>query len=130
MLTVRAEVGAAAGDENAANRCAADQARLAGAEVDFVFELEKALLSGRIDIVRNRGTSRGDRLPQYSLDGVAQPLEFLRGQAAGLASRANAGAKQAFIGVNVADSMEKLLIQQCGFDGGSTPAKKRSKRVC
>lgn len=51
VLAVRTEVGAAAGDENSANGSAADQTRLAGAEIDLVFQLEKALLSGSIHII-------------------------------------------------------------------------------
>ena len=55
VLAVRAEVGAATGDENSANGGAADQAGLTSPEIDLVFQLEKALLSGSIHIIGNRG---------------------------------------------------------------------------
>ena len=122
-------MGAAAGDEDAADRRAADQARFARPEIDLVFQLEKALFSRCVHVIGDGRAAQCDRFAQHCLDGGAQSLQFCSGEAASLASRTNAGAKQAFIRINVADAMEKLLIQQRGFDGGSAPAKECSKRV-
>lgn len=129
MLAMRAEVGAAASDENPANRGSADQAGLAGAEIDLVLQLKEAFLPGSVHIVRNGRAAESDRLPQYGLDGAAQNRQFLGFEPARLAQRADAGMKETFIGVDVANAVQKLLIQQGGFDGRSTSAKQRSKRV-
>ena len=106
VLTVRAEVGSAAGDENPANGCPAHQARLASAEIDLVLQLKKALLSRSVHIVRDGRAAQRDRFAQHRLDGGAQPLQFFGGQVASLATRTNAGAKQTFIRINVAHTME------------------------
>ena len=95
-----------------------------------MLQLEKSFFSGSIHIVGDRRAAESDCLSQDRLDGDPQSFEFLCGEAASLASRANAGAKQTFIRINVADAMEKLLIQQRGFYGSSTPTKQRTKRVC
>ena len=122
-------MGAATGDENSADWRLADQAGLAGAEIDLVLQLKEAFLPGGVHVIGHGRTAERDGLAQDGLDGAVQAFEFLGREAASLASRANAGAEETFVRVDVADSMEKLLVQQGRFDGGPAPAKERAKRV-
>lgn len=116
VLAMGAVVGAAAGDRDALDGCFAGEAGLAGALVDTVFELEKAAHAFGIDVVGNRRTAEADGVLEDFAEGEPQALEFDAGEAPGAAAGSNGGAKEAFIGVDVAYTGEKRLVEQGRFD--------------
>ncbi len=69
-------MSAAAAYQDAPNRSSANQARQAGTEIDPVFELEEAFDSGRIHVVRNRGSAQRNCLSKDTLQAGVQPVEF------------------------------------------------------
>ena len=116
VLTVGTIMGAAAGDCDALDGCFAGEAGLAGALVDVVLELEKAARAFGIDIVGNGGTAEADCALEDFAHGEPEALEFDAGEASGAAARANAGAKEALVGVDVAYPGEERLVEQGRFD--------------
>ena len=58
-----------------------------------------------------------------------QQKQALRADASGDASGADAGMEEAFIGVDVSDSVKKLLIEQSGLDGELAVAKERDELI-
>ena len=111
MLTVGAEVGAAAGNEEAADGRSAGGTGFAGTEIDFVFQLEESFGAIRVHVIGNGGAAERDGFPQHGLDGGMQALQFPAGEPASLTPGTNAGAKQAFVGIDIADAVEKFLVQ-------------------
>ena len=67
MLTNRAVMRAAPGDDHSANRGFADQAWLPGTHVDEVAKLKEAALTCGIDIIGDRGAAQPDRFAQHFL---------------------------------------------------------------
>ncbi len=53
--------------------------------------------------------------------------DFDTGKAGSLAARANARAKETLVGIDVPDTVQQALIEQCGFDGGLSAAKQCPK---
>ena len=98
-------------------------------EIDFVFQLKESFRPPDVHVVGHGGAAERDGFPQYRLDRAVQALQFLAGEPASLTSGTDAGAKQAFIGIDIAHTMEKFLVQQRRLDGGSTAAKERAKVV-
>ncbi len=60
MLAGWAVVGAASAEDDSSDGGTAYQAGLAGAEIDFVFELEEAAGAVGIDIIGHRGAAEGN----------------------------------------------------------------------
>lgn len=56
-----------------------------------------------------------------------QAGQFRVGEGASVAAGADSGAEEALVGVDIADSVQQLLIQECGFDGSFAAIKKRAK---
>lgn len=119
--------GGAAADENFLERCAAVEAGLAGAAVDFVFELEEASNAVGIDVVGYGGAAELDGVVKDVDQGGTEAGELRAGELTGPAARANAGAKEALVGVDVANAVEQRLAQQSGLDGELAAAKERGK---
>ena len=116
-------MGSPAGHEDAPDRCAAHQTWLPGAEIDPVLELEKAFDTGRIDVVRNRRSAQRDCLLEDSLQGGVQAVKFGSLQVASHSPRPDSGAEEALIGIDIAHSVQQLLIQQGGLDGCAAATK-------
>ena len=114
-----AEVGAAAGEGDAADRGGADEAGLAGAPVDAVLELEEAAGAFGIDVVGDGGAAEADGVAEDFDERGAQAGQFGAGEAGGLAGGTDGGAEEALVGVNVADAVEEGLVEQRGLDGGA-----------
>jgi len=120
---VRAVVGASPGEEDAADGGSADEAGLAGAQVDAMLELEEAGNAVGVDVIGDGRAPQFDGLAQDGLQGGVQPIEAGASEASGHARGADSGVEEAFVGVDVADAMEKLLVEQGGFDGELSMAK-------
>ena len=113
---MRAEVGAAAGEGDAADGGGADEAGLAGAPVDLVPELEEAAGALGIDVVGDGGAAKPDGVAEDLDERGAQAGQFGAGEAGGLAGGAKAGAEEGFVGVDVADAVQERLVEQRGLD--------------
>jgi hypothetical protein len=97
-------MGAATREENAPNRGFTLAARQACAQVDAMFELKKAPYPVGIHVIGDRRATEKDGMIQYLAQGLPEALKFGPGEAARVAARADAGVKEAFIGVDVAHS--------------------------
>ena len=117
LLTPRAEVGAAAGEGDAADGGCADEAGLAGAPVDLVPELEEAAGALGVDVVGDGGAAEADGVAEDFDQRGAQAGQLGAGEAGGLAGGADGGAEERLVGVDVADAVEQGLVEQRGFDG-------------
>ena len=116
-LAVGAVDGGASSDEDLLEGGAAVEAVLADASVDFVLELEEAAYPVGVDIVGDGGAPKRDGVVENVDQGGAEAGELFAGELAGLAARADAGAEEAFVGVDVADAVEQGLVEQGGLDG-------------
>jgi hypothetical protein len=92
-------------------------AGLAGAVVDAVFELEEAADSVGVYVVGDRRTSELNGVAEDGLERGMKAQQARAGDAASDAGGADAGAEEAFVGVDVADSVKEFLIEESGFDG-------------
>ena len=110
-------MGTPACDEGAADRGAANQTGLAGPHIDPVLELEEAGDAVGIDVVRDGGASERDGFPQDLLQGGVELAELEPAEASCHADGADAGTEEALVGVDVADAVQELLIEQGGLDG-------------
>ena len=124
MLAVGAVVGAAAGNDDALDGCFAGETGLTGALIDAVLELEKAAHAFGIDVVGNGGTAEADCVVEDLAEDETQALEFDAGEVSGAAAGANAGAKEALVGVDVAYTGKKCLVEQGRLDGEPAAAEK------
>ena len=106
-----AVVGAAAGEDDALDRRGADAAWFAGAGVDVVVELEEAGNSVCVDVIGDRGSPKLDGFRENLDQSGAKTGEFGAGKTAGVAGGADAGVKESLVGVDVADAVEKRLVQ-------------------
>ena len=59
---MRTVMAAAAGDHDALDRSAANQARFTFAAVDTMLQLEETLFTMGINVIRDRGTAESNRL--------------------------------------------------------------------
>jgi hypothetical protein len=116
-------VGAAASNDDALDWRLADAAGLAGAGVDAVFELEEASDAVGVDVVGDGGAPELDGVFEDVAEGVAETGELGAGEATGVPTRADAGAEECFVGVDIADAVEERLVEQGGLDGGLATAK-------
>ena len=112
-----AEVGAAPGEGDAADGGCADEAGLAGAPVDAVFQLKEAARAVGIDVIGDGGASELDGVAENIDKRGAQAGEFGAGEARGLAGGTDGGAEERLVGVDVADAVEEGLVEQRGLDG-------------
>src|SRR6266508_2889835 len=116
-LAFGAEVGAASGDFDALDGRAADVAGQAGAPEDFDLELVPALAAAGVEVVAEAGAAvaEGD-LESLADCGVESPDALSRKRVGG-ALRADAGEKERFVGVDVADAGYRGLVEQCRLHG-------------
>jgi len=117
VLAVGAVVGAATGENYALNGRFTDEAGLSEALIDAMLELEEATDTVGVDIIGDRGTAEPDGAPENFTQREAEALQLIAREAARLAARANAGAKETFVGVYVAHAGEEGLVEQSCFDG-------------
>lgn len=105
-LAFRAEVSAAASDDDALDGCGADAAGLAGAAVDAMPKLEETGYPIRIHIIGDRRASELDRFGKNFDQSGAKTREFGAGEAAGVARRTDTGMKEALVRVDVTHAMQ------------------------
>jgi len=92
-----------------------------------MLQLEKPAHALRVDIVGHRGTSQPNCLFEHNDQLPSQPLQVGFGEPSGLAPRPDPRSEQALVGINVSDTAQERLIQQCGLDGQSAAAKHERK---
>src|SRR5689334_1853395 len=109
---MRAEVRAAAADDDLLNRPAAVRARLTLPPVDEKLILERAPRAVDMPEVVDRSALGLDPSRERRFDRIAQPLPLWPGEPPGLPQRVDPGAKQGFVGVDVADARDPALVEQ------------------
>ena len=122
-------MSAASGESDFLDGRGADGAGLGCAAVDLVFDLEVAAHALRINVVGDGRAAEFDGSAQDGLQGGAQADEFGASEAAGLAARTDAGAKERLIGVDVANAVEQRLVQQRGLDRRLAATEERDEVV-
>lgn len=130
MLTLRAVMRATAGDQNAANGCAAAATGLASPLVHAMLHLEKAGFAGGIDVVGDGGSAETDGVPKDLAQREAEPFEFGTAEAAGHAAGTDAGVEEALIGINVANPGEERLVEETRLDGESAAPEEGGEGLC
>lgn len=115
-------MGASAADNDLPDGRAADGARLAGAAVDPVLDLEVAAHAFGVDVIGHGTTAQLDGAAEDFDQSFAEAGELFAGDAGGLSARADSGAEEGLVGVDVADAVEQGLIEQRGLDGGLAAA--------
>jgi len=89
-----------------------------------MFQLKETANPIRIDIIRYGRSAQLDGMPQNSLKRCAQPPKLLLAEPSSHSRGPNAGAEEAFIGINIAHPVQQFLVQKCGFDRRLPVAKK------
>ncbi len=91
---------------------------MAGAGIDFEFKLEASRQAGRAGIIAQARAAGGERAAQGGLDrGNEAGGQFGAGrQNRAGQSRVNSGGEKAFAGINIADSGDRVLREQKGFN--------------
>src|SRR5437870_3000021 len=107
---------AAAGDDDSLNGSFADVAVGVGSSVDAVLKLEEAFATVGVNVIGDGGAAEGDGFLQDGLDGGVESLEFVASELASAASRTDPSAIEGFVGVDVADSVKQLLIEESCLD--------------
>ena len=113
---------AASAEDDALDGRTADQTGLASAHVHAMLKLEKALFAFSIHVVGNRRSAQLDGFFQHFLHRGVEAIKLCACEPSSLASRANAGAKQRFVSVDVSYAVEQFLVQQSSFDGSLASA--------
>ena len=116
-LAAWAGVGAPAAEDCASDRRPAACAGFAPPAVDAVLELKEAADAGCVDVVRDRGAAELDGSAENGLQRCVEFGQAGAGDAAGGRGGADAGAEEAFVGVDVAYPEEQGLVEKCGLDG-------------
>ncbi len=129
LLTVGAVVAAAAGDYDAFDGSFADEAGLAFATVDAVLELKEAFFAVGVDVVGNGGATEGNCFAENFLDGCEQLGKLIASDGGGAAARADSGAEQRFIGINVAHAAQEFLIEESAFNGRLAATKQSEEAI-
>ena len=97
--------------------------------VDAMFQLKEASDSRSVHVIGHGRATEFDGAGEHIDQGLAQPLELCPGDACCLPARADTGARESFIGVDVADAVQQRLIEQGRFDGSFTTAEEPGE-VC
>jgi len=104
-------MGAALADNPACNRRATFRAGLAAAAISPEVILKTPPAVNPV----NAGAVAADALLQYRANGVQQAGGIFAAEQMGRGERVQAGKVQGFIGVDVAQSGDKRLVEQQGF---------------
>src|SRR5688572_24179997 len=115
-LTSRAEVGRAAGEDDALDRCFAAGAGFTFAVVDAVEALEGAGVAVGVHVVAERAAAVSDRAAEDLLDGASQVRHLLAREVAGEGEGVDLRNVERFIYIDVAEAGEESLVEQGGFD--------------
>ena len=77
----------------------------------MVVELEEAGNSVCVDVIGDRGSPKLDRFAKNLDQSGAKTGEFGAGEAASVAGWAYAGVEESLVGIDVADTVKKRLIE-------------------
>ena len=113
----------ALGDDLQEECVSAVHARLAAAAIDRVSALVDALSTLAISVITDRRSPRADCLVKDRADRRGEAADLARAERMRGSAGENASPKQGFIGVDIPDAREDLLIEQGGFDRGSSRMK-------
>jgi hypothetical protein len=89
-----------------------------------MLHLKEAGIAFGVHVVGNRGSPEADGMLKDLAERGAEAFELGPGKAAGHAAGANAGAKQALVGIDVSHPCQQRLIQKRSLDGEAAAAKK------
>ena len=92
-------------------------------------DLEKALATLGVHVVRDRRTAGGDRFGEHGDDRVVEFAGAIAAKALGQRLGMNAGAEQRFVGVDIADAAEKGLVEKQRLDTCLAAAECRGELV-
>jgi len=85
-------------------------ARLLIPAIDHEFILKSTLQPGSPNVISNRGTTFFDGIFQYFFNAFSQLLTFLIGKGSTFSGRVNACGVQRFIGVDITNPADNLLV--------------------
>src|SRR5258708_3340015 len=94
-----------------------------------MLQLEGALFSVRVHIVRNGRTAQGNCFLQDFFYRQEKPSQLLMRDRSSAPARPNSSAKQGFIRVDVPHSPQQLLVEQCALDGSIPPMEQNRESV-
>src|SRR5579871_1489409 len=106
----------ASGDDDFLDWSLALQARLAFTAVGAMLDLKEPRFTIGVNVIRDRGTTCGNRRLQDFLYRGVQLAQFGGRKRVGAAARPDMRADQGFVGVYVSYAVEQLLVEQCPFD--------------
>jgi hypothetical protein len=106
---------------------AAHHTRLTGALVDAMFELKESATAFGVDVIGDGGAALFDGLGEHFDDGLVQFPDAFGAQARANGQGMNAGAEEGFIGIDIADAADEMLIEQDGLDAGFAALEARAK---
>src|ERR1700681_5067403 len=129
LLALAAVVAAAPGDDYALEGRLACQTRFPFSAIDPMLQLEGALFSVRVHIVRNRRTAQCNCFLQDFFHRQEKPTQLLMRDRSSAPARPNSSAKQGFIRVDVPHSPQQLLVEQCALDGSIPPVEQDRESV-
>lgn len=118
-LAARAEVGGAAGEDDALDGGAAFAAGLIFAGVDAVEVLEAAGLAVDINVIAQGAAAVTDGAAEDGLDGAGEAADLLGGEVMGWSEGMDAGGEEGFVHVDVAQAGDEGLVEKSGLDGAA-----------
>lgn len=126
-MAVGAKVGSTPCEDDSAHGFSTYEAWLPGPHIDAVFELKEACCAVGVEVIGDRGAAAGDGLAQDFAQGGSQPEEPLGAELSGGSRGPDFSAEEAFVGVDVADSVKEALVEQGGLDGELASAEERQE---
>src|SRR5450755_2297539 len=111
LLALGAVVAAATRDHHALDRSLAHPARFMLTTVNPMLELKESLFPIGVDVVGHRRPAQGNRFPQHFLNFRVKASQVLARKRRRTPARANSGAEQRLVGVNVTHATQKFLVQ-------------------
>ena len=121
-LALRAEITAAASDNHAANFRAAAVATPTFATVGAMMQLVLTRLAQGIEKIGDRRATHGNSVLQDLAQSFVKKQELRCAQARTEARRMNFCAPKTFVGIDIANSAKKTLIEEKGFDASAARA--------
>src|SRR5262249_29164815 len=129
LLALGTVMTATADNHHALNWRLTDQTGFAFAPVHAMLELEKTFLTVGINVIGDRRTSQSDRLFQDLLDRAVKSLEFRARNSRQPSFGTNASAKERLVSIDIANTAQQLLVEQCAFDRSLAAMKEREESV-
>jgi len=115
----------AAGKRLSGQRSMTGSAGLAGSAVDVVLELKSTASASGVDVVSEGGAATAHRATKQGFHAAGQRADLTERQRGSGRTGMEFARMEKFIDVNIAQSCDKVLIQQCGFERTAGGAKSR-----